>query len=130
MVETDGLENRYTLKGIGGSNPSPSARHFSVRPRDIGSRTYRRHGLHFWPEGVVERLQGFLLQVYIAEIIIHKADEPDAVIDFFDADGLTGQAGAEIDFLAIKAQAAAVGNNDCFVMKWVVGIGNALIDTR
>jgi hypothetical protein len=25
VVETGGLENRYTRKGIGGSNPSPSA---------------------------------------------------------------------------------------------------------
>jgi hypothetical protein len=48
-------------------------------------------------------LQGFLLQVYITEIIIHKADEPNAVVDLLDADGLAGQAAAEIDLIAIKA---------------------------
>src|SRR5262245_43645929 len=47
----------------------------SVRPGDIGNRTFRRHGLHFWPERIFKGLQSFLLQVYITEIIIHKADE-------------------------------------------------------
>jgi hypothetical protein len=36
----------------------------------------------------------FLLQVDITEIVLHKADEPDAIVNFFDADCLTGQAGA------------------------------------
>jgi hypothetical protein len=63
--------------------------------------------LHFWPEGIFKGLQSFLLQVYITEIIVHKADEPDAVVDLFDADGLASQAAAEIDLLAIKAQSAA-----------------------
>ena len=49
-------------------------------------------------------MQGFLLQIDITEIVLHEADEPDAVIDFFDADGLTGQAGAEIDLLPIKTE--------------------------
>src|SRR5262249_16825317 len=79
------LENRYTRKGIGGSNPSPSATIFVVRPAAIGKRTFRRHALHFWPEGIFKGLQSFLLQVYITEIIIHKTDEPDAVVDLFDA---------------------------------------------
>jgi hypothetical protein len=39
-------------------------------------------------------LQSFLLQIDIGEIVIHKADEPDAVVDLLDADGLAGQAGA------------------------------------
>jgi hypothetical protein len=93
----------------------------------MGNRTYRRHGLHFGPEGVFERLQGFLLQVYIAKIIVHEADEPDAVVYLFDTDSLAGQAGTEIDFLAIKAKAAAVGDHDSLVVKWVMGIGNAVI---
>ena len=58
---------------------------------------------------------------------MHKADEPDAVVNFFDADGLASQGDAEIDLLAIKAQAAAVGDHDGLVVKGVVGIGNAMI---
>jgi hypothetical protein len=36
-------------------------------------------------------LQGFLLQVDAAEIVSHKANDPDAFIDLFDADTLTRQ---------------------------------------
>jgi site-specific recombinase XerC len=31
----------------------------------MGNRTFRRHRLHFWPEGVLEGLQGFFLQINI-----------------------------------------------------------------
>jgi hypothetical protein len=36
-------------------------------------------------------LQGFLLQVDEAEIVVHEADEPNAVVDFLDAEALTGE---------------------------------------
>ena len=58
---------------------------------------------------------------------MHKADEPDAVLDFFDADGLTRQRFAQIDFLAIKADAAAAGDQQGFIVKRVVRLGNAHI---
>jgi len=40
--------------------------------------------------GFVEGLQGFLLQVEVAEIIAHEAGEPNAVIDLLDAESLPG----------------------------------------
>jgi len=58
-------------------------------------------GKHFWPEGILGGLQSTFLQVDVTEIVIHKADEPDAVFDFLDADGLTSQRLAQIDFLAM-----------------------------
>ena len=45
-----------------------------VRSGDIGNRTFRRHRLHFWPEGILQGLQGFFLQINVAEIIFHKTD--------------------------------------------------------
>ncbi len=56
---------------------------------------------------------------------MHKADEPDAVLDFLDADGLTRQRFAQINFLAIKADAAAAGDQHGFIVKRVVRLGNA-----
>ena len=61
MAEGARLESVYTLTGIVGSNPTLSAIRYFVRPGDIGDETFRRHGLHFWPEGVLKRLQSFLL---------------------------------------------------------------------
>jgi hypothetical protein len=34
-----------------------------------------------------------LLQVDIAEIVVHKADDPNAVVDLFDAEALAGEDG-------------------------------------
>jgi hypothetical protein len=36
-------------------------------------------------------LQGFLFQVEVSEIVAHEAGEPNAVVDFLDAELLTGQ---------------------------------------
>ena len=35
--------------------------------------------LHFRPEGVLQGLQGFFLQINIAKIVIHITDQPDAM---------------------------------------------------
>jgi len=38
-------------------------------------------------------LQGFLLQVDVAEIVLHEADDPNAFVDLLDANALTRQHG-------------------------------------
>jgi hypothetical protein len=62
------------------------------------------------PEGVCEQLQCFLLQIDIPEIVIHEAEEPDAVVDLLDADSLTDKCDADIDLLAVKPKPAAAGD--------------------
>src|ERR1700752_2662542 len=64
----------------------------------MGYTTYLRHGYHFWAERICERFEHPRLQIEVPQIIIHKADQPDVVVDFFDADGLSGKDLAEIDF--------------------------------
>ena len=91
---------------------------------------FRRHRLHFWPEGVLQGLQGFFLQINIAKIVIHKADQPDAMVDFFDADGLAGERYAEVDLLVVQAKASAAGDHDRAVVKWVMRFWDASIRTR
>ena len=56
------------------------------RSGDIGDGLLRA-------EWVVEGLQGLLLQVEVSEIVMHEADEPNAVVDFLDAELLAGQHG-------------------------------------
>jgi hypothetical protein len=45
--------------------------------------------------------------VEAAEIVVHEACEPDVTGDLFDADFLTGEDPAEINFPSIEADAAA-----------------------
>jgi hypothetical protein len=42
-------------------------------------------------------LQGFLLQVEVTQIIVHEADEPNAVVDLLDAEFLAGQNDGDVD---------------------------------
>src|SRR3984885_9434987 len=117
-----------TLKGSTkqfGWLQAPATKIILVRSGDIGNRTFRRHGLHFWPEGVVQGLQSFLLQINIAEIVIHKTDQPDAVVNFFDADRLAGEGYAEVDLLVVQAKTSATGDHDGAVVERVVRIGDA-----
>src|SRR6266404_3807750 len=89
-----------------------------VRPGHIGNRSYRRHRLHFWAKRVVERLQSFFLQIDVAEIVLHKADQPNTFFDFFDPQGLSCEDRAEINFFAVQTDASAVGDvNDAVVKR-------------
>jgi len=36
-------------------------------------------------------LQGFLLQVDVVQIVVHEAHDPNILVDFLDANALTGQ---------------------------------------
>ena len=56
---------------------------------------------------VQDGLQGSLLQADISEIIVHEADEPNAVADFLDAVFLTGEHGRDIDLFSVHADATA-----------------------
>lgn len=78
-------------------------------------------------ERVVEGLQSLFLQVGIAEVLMDQADEPGAIIDFLDADGLTGQANAAINLFAIQAEATAVGDDDGFVAERIVRFADATV---
>ena len=58
-------------------------------------------------EGVVEGLQSFLLEIDKAEIVIHEADDPNTVVDFLDAEALTGEHGemlTRLRYMQIRPQ--------------------------
>ena len=52
------------------------------------------------------------LQIEVSKIIIHKAHQPNVIVDFFDADGLSGKDLAEIDFFLAQADASAMCHHD------------------
>jgi hypothetical protein len=49
-------------------------------------------------------LQGFLLQIEVAEIIVHEAGEPNSGVDFLDAELLAGQHGGDVDPFAMQGK--------------------------
>jgi hypothetical protein len=42
-----------------------------------------------------------------AQVVVHKADQPDLLADFRDADVLSGEHGTQVDFPTTDADAAA-----------------------
>jgi hypothetical protein len=50
-------------------------------------------------------LQGPLLQIDVTEIIVHEAYEPNAVVDFLDAELLAGRDGRDVDLFPAQADA-------------------------
>jgi hypothetical protein len=54
---------------------------------------------------VVERLQSLFLQSDLAEIVIHKADQPNPFFDFLQTDRLTSENRAEVNLFAVETDA-------------------------
>jgi hypothetical protein len=65
-------------------------------------------------------LQSSFLQIGVAKIVIHKADQPNAFLDFFDTDSLTSEDRAEIDFFAVKTDMSAASDVDGFVVERII----------
>jgi len=72
-------------------------------------------------------LQGSLLQIDIAQIIVDEGDEPNSLVDFLDAEPLSGQDSRDVDFLSVDADTAAGGDEDVAVVEGVFEVGEALI---
>src|SRR5262249_9094229 len=100
-----------------------------VRPGDIGNNSYRRHELHFWAERIFDRFEHSSLQIKVSQIIIHKAHQPNIVVDFSDADGLTSEDRTEVDFLTAKTDSTTTRDHDGFIVKWIVDIRQPLVGT-
>jgi hypothetical protein len=49
-------------------------------------------------------------------------------VNFFDADRLASKDRAEIDFFVAQTDAAAIGDDDDFIVEGIIDIGQSLID--
>jgi hypothetical protein len=74
-------------------------------------------------ERIVEGLQGLLLQVDVAQIIIHEADTPNAHVDLLEAKRLTGKNHGDVDLLAVQADAPAGRDENFAIMEGISQVG-------
>src|SRR5262249_46878251 len=74
-------------------------------------------------ERIVEGLQGLLLQVDIAQVIIHEADKPNALVDLLEAKRLTGKNHGDVDLLAVQADAPAGRDENVAIMEGISQVG-------
>ena len=48
---------------------------------------------------------------------MHEADEPNAVVDFLDAEFLAGQHDGDVDLLAMQAEPSASGDEQLAIVE-------------
>ena len=89
-----------------------------VRSGHIGYVSYRRHRYHLWSEGICKGFEPAGLIVEVAEIIIHKADEPNTVLGLFDADGLAARILASFSPHAGTDLTVTVDKQGCIVAEF------------
>ena len=75
-------------------------------------------------------MQSLFLQIDITEIIVHKANQPDTVVDLSDAHSLTCERGAEIDFLFENADSSAAGDKSSPIVERIGEFSDAAIRPR
>jgi hypothetical protein len=56
--------------------------------------------------------------------------EPNALVDFLDAELLAGQHGGDVDFLAMQAEPSAGGDENVAIMEGIGQFGLAVIGAR
>jgi hypothetical protein len=56
-----------------------------------------------------------------------SANQPDVVVNFFDADGVAGKDRAEINLFATQTDAAATGDDNDSVVQGIIDIGQSFI---
>ena len=69
--------------------------------------------------------------VEVPEIVVHEGNEPNFFAHLFNSHLLTGEDGAEIDFLPIEADAPACCHGDSLIVERIIelrqsGVGAAL----
>ena len=111
------VEQRIENPRVVGSIPTPATTSLYVRTDHMGNGLFRRHRQHLSIEGVGGALEVRALVVEEPQVVMHEGDEPDALADLFDADGLAGQGLAEADLFSIYTEPAAAGNRDGFVVE-------------
>ena len=75
-------------------------------------------------------MQGPLFEIDEAEIVVEEADEPNAVVDFLDAEFLAGEHLRDIDALAVHADATAGSDQDLAVVQRIAELGQAVVLAR
>ena len=68
-----------------------------------------------------------MLQIDIAQIIVHKTDQPNAFVDFLNAKGLPSKGCADVDLFAVDADSSAGGDEDRPVMEGVAALAGRYI---
>ena len=72
-------------------------------------------------------MQSLFLKIDVTEIVVHKTDKPNTVVDLFDAHSLTRERSAEINFLFENADPPTVSDEDRSVVERIGELSHATI---
>jgi len=78
------------------------------------------------PNGLSRGCKVFFLQVEVAEIIVHEAGEPDAVIDLLDAESLASRCAVDTGSLVMMTRLAVSGYRSLREVRVALGALNVV----
>jgi hypothetical protein len=111
---------------VGGSNPPPATNLTWSSPETWVTECTGYMGNTFGPKGFSSG-SSTRVSIEVSQIIIHKADQPDVVVYFLDADRLAGKDLAEVNLFVAETDAATASDHDGFVVKGIVDVRQSLI---
>ena len=103
----------------GGRRFEPCTAHHSCRSSPETQRT-DHIGNNPGPNGFSSGFAHASLKIEVSKIIIHKGNEPDVVVNFFDADGLAGKDRVAVNLFVTETDQTAIGDNNHPVVKRIV----------
>ena len=106
--------------GVAGSNPVTPTILLRVYSGDIGNRLFRRHRGHFSTERIFGAFHPPVLLVEKAQVVVHKAHQPDPLADLFDPDPLSGKYAAQVDLASSEADTPAARDQDGAVVEGIL----------
>lgn len=98
------------------------ARRVEIRAKRLGFDRQRQLPLALRAERIVDRFQPARLIVEVAEIVLHKGDEPDPLAHLPDADVLAREHVTETDLASLAADTATVRHGGRPVVKGIAGV--------
>jgi len=87
-----------------------------VHSGHIGYSLFRAHREHFCSKRVVDWLQPAVIRIEVPQVVLHKTDQPDLVLDLLDSHVLSGKRSTEIDLLTVVADASTLSDSHGSVM--------------
>jgi len=79
----------------------------------------------FGPNGFSSGSSTRVSRSKVSQIIIHKADQPDVFVNFFDADGLTGEDRLKLIFLCPRQMRPQWVTTMVLVVEGIVDVGQS-----
>ena len=88
----------------------------------MGNDLYRAHRQHFSTERIWGAFDATGLVIEEPQVVVHKGYQPDFLLDFFDADILSGKHLAQVYLAPSNADPPALSDRDGAIVEGILNV--------